>query len=72
MKTFISKLMYFSNEKCKLNVVWNTRKVQSPLPLKDKIDHYTCVIYLKKSPSDQIYNGETVRNAKTRWNEHEP
>ena len=27
MKTFISKLNYFTNEKCKFNVVWNTRKV---------------------------------------------
>ena len=44
-KTFISKLNYFTNEKCKFNVVWNTRKVQSLFPLKDKVDHYSCVIY---------------------------
>ena len=44
VKTFISKLTYFTNEKCKFNVVWNTRKVQSLFPLKDKVDHYSCVI----------------------------
>ena len=27
VKTFISKLIYFTNEKCKFNVVWNTKKV---------------------------------------------
>ena len=32
VKTFISKVNYFTNEKCKFNVVWNTRKVQSLFP----------------------------------------
>ena len=46
VKRFISKLNYFTNEKkCKFNVIWNTRKVQSLFPLKDKVDHYSCVIY---------------------------
>ena len=45
VKRFISKLKYFTNEKCKFNVVWNIRKVQSLFPLKDKVDHYSCVIY---------------------------
>ena len=26
-KTFICKLMYFTNENCKFNVTWNSRKV---------------------------------------------
>ena len=42
MKTFISKLNYFANEKCKFNVVWNTKKVQSLFPLKDKVNHDSC------------------------------
>ena len=69
VKRFISKLNYFTNEKCKFNVVWNTRKVQSPFPLKDKIDHYSCVIYRGDCSCDQNY--VTVCNAKIRWNEHE-
>ena len=44
LKRFISKLNCFTNEKCIFNVVWNTRKVQSLFPLKDKVDHYSCVI----------------------------
>ena len=71
MKTFISKLIYFTIEKCKFNVVWNTRKVPSLFPLKDKIDHYSCVIYWGDCSCDQNYIGETVGNAKIRWNEHE-
>ena len=71
VKRFISKLNYFTNEKCKFNVVWNTRKVQSLFPWKDKVDHYSCVIYWGDCSCDQNYIGETVRNAKIRWNEHE-
>ena len=70
VKRFISKLNYFTNEKCKFNVVWNTRKVQSLFPLKDKVDHYSCVIYRGDCSCDQNYIGETDRNAKIRWNEH--
>ena len=64
MKTFTSKLNYFTNEKCKFNVVWNTRKVESLFPLKDKVDHYSCAIYQGDCSCDQNYIGETVRNAK--------
>ena len=69
-KTFIDKLNCFTKENCKFNVVWNTRKVQSLFPLKDKVNHYSCVIYRVEFFCDQKYIGETVRNAKMRWNEH--
>ena len=65
-----SKLIYFANEKCKFNVAWNTRKVQSPFLLKDKVDHYSCVTYRGDCYCDQDYIGETVLNAKIQWNEH--
>ena len=42
---FINKLVFFTSEKVKFNVVWNTRKIQSLFPLKDKIQHLSCVIY---------------------------
>ena len=71
VKAFVSNLNYFTNEKCKFNVVWNTRKVQSLFPLKDKVNHYSCVIYWGDCSCDQYYIGETVRNVEIRWNEHE-
>ena len=71
MKTANSKLNCFTNEKGKFNVVWNTRKVQSLFALKDKVDHYNCAIYRGDCSGDQNYTGETVRNAKIRWREHE-
>ena len=70
-KRFISKLNYITNEKCKFNVVWNTKKVQSLFPLKDKVDHSSFVIYQGDCYCDLNYIGEKVRNANIRWNEHE-
>ena len=70
-KIFISKLNHFTNGKCKVNIVWNTKKVQSLFPLKDKVDHYSCVIYWGDCSCDQNCIGETVLNAKMRQNEHE-
>ena len=64
VKTFTSKLNYFTNTKCKFNAVWNIRKVQSLFPLKDKVDNYSCVIYREDCSCDQNYIGETVCNAK--------
>ena len=45
--------------------------MQSLFPLKDKVNHYSCVIYQGDCSCDQNYIGETVRNAEIRWNEHE-
>ena len=45
--------------------------MQSLFPLKDKVDHYSCVIYRGDCSCDQSYIGERVRNAKIRWNKHE-
>ena len=44
-KIFFSNLICFTNKNCKFNVVLNTGKVHSLFPLKDKVDHYNCVIY---------------------------
>ena len=68
VKTFISKLNYFTNEKFKFTVVSNIRKVQSLFPL---VDHYSCVIYQGDCSCDQNYIGEAFCNAKIRWNEQE-
>ena len=44
--------------------------MQSLFPLKDNVGYYSCVIY-RGDCSCEIVLGETVRNAKIRWNEHE-
>ena len=63
VKTIVSKLNYFTSEKCKFNVVWNTRKVQSLFPLKDKVNHYSCVIYWGDCSCDQHYVEEEKSNS---------
>ena len=42
---YFIKLVSFTSGKVKFNVVWNTRKIQPLLPLKDKVQHLSCVIY---------------------------
>ena len=69
VKIFISILSHFSDEKCKFNVAWNTRKV--PFPLKDKVDHYSCVIYRRDYSCNKNCIRETLRYVKIRWNKHE-
>ena len=41
----MKKLSYFTNNKCKVNVILNTRKIQSLFLVNDKVTHYSCVIY---------------------------
>ena len=59
---FINKLVSFTNGKVKFNVVWNTRKIQSLFPLKDKVQHLSCVIYKGICSCGETYVGETIRN----------
>ena len=61
---FIKKLVSFTSEKVKLNVVWNTRKIQSLFPLKDKVQHLSCVIYKSICSCGETYVGETIKNCK--------
>ena len=61
----------FTNYRVKFNIVWNTRKIKSLFNNKDKVSHYSCVIYTGICSCGADYIGETVRNAQLRWNEHE-
>ena len=36
---------FLASTKVKFSVVWNTHKIQSLFPLKDKVQHLSCVIY---------------------------
>ena len=73
VKSFINKLGIFTNYRVKLNVVWNTRKIESLFRNKDKLSHlshYSCIIYRGICSRGADYIGETVHNARLRWNEH--
>ena len=56
--------------KVKFNVVWNKCKIQSLLPLKDKVRHLHCVIYKGICSCGEIYVGETTRNCNIRLDGH--
>ena len=71
VKSFINKLEIFTNYSVKFNTVWNTRKIKSLFNYKDKVSHYSCIIYRGICSCGADYIGETVRNARLRWNEHE-
>ena len=53
------------------NIIWNTRKIKSLFNNKDKVQHLSCVIYKVVCSCGADYIGETIRNVKIRWNEHE-
>ena len=44
-KSVIKKLVIFTNNKCKLNIVWNTTNIRSLFQIKDNLKHYSCVVY---------------------------
>ena len=67
---FINKLVSFTSGKVKFNVVWNTRRIQSLFPLKDKVQHLSCIIYKGICSCGETYVGETIRNCKIRCDEH--
>ena len=67
---FMNKLVSFTSWKVKFNVVWNTRKIQSLFPLKDKVQHLSRVIYKGICSCGETYVGEPIRNCRVRWNEH--
>ena len=67
---FFNKLVSFTSGKVKFNVVWNTRKIQSLLSLKNKVQRLSYVIYKGISSCGEMYVGETIRNCKIRWDEH--
>ena len=68
---FISILKAFTNGKVRFHIIWNIRKIQSLFNNKDKAQHLSCAIYKGFCSCGEDFNGETIRNVKIRWNEHE-
>ena len=67
---FIENLILFTGDKYRFNINWSTRKIQSLFPLKDRVQHLSCVIYEGCCSCGKKYVGETERNADERWSEH--
>ena len=62
-KQFLSKFHQFTNQKFQVTIKWITKKVKSLFSLKDKNPYPTCQIYKGTCVCDEIYIGETIRNA---------
>ena len=58
------------NDKYNFRIIWNTRKIKSLFSLKDKNNNPDCVIYKGTCNCGETYIGETDRNVKIRWEEH--
>ena len=67
---FIEKLNYFTENKYKYFIIWQTRKIRSLFPLKDKKLHRSDVIYEGMCECEEFYIGETERNDNIRFKEH--
>ena len=70
-RTFLKNLDNFTRGKYRFKVIWITRNIRSLFPLKDRVEHVSCVIYQGTCSCDENYIGETVRIASTRWLEHD-
>ena len=44
-KNVIKKLVKFTNNKCKLNIVWDNRNIRSFFQIKENVKHCSYVIY---------------------------
>ena len=60
VKSFIHKLEIFTNYSLKFNTVWNTQKIKSLFNYKDKVSHYSCIIYRGICSYRADYIGETA------------
>ena len=70
-KTFIRKLEEFTHGKFMFKIIWNTRTIRSLFPLKDRVEHRSCLIYEGICSCGDKYTGETNRISEIRWKEHE-
>ena len=67
---FFNKLVSFTSGKVMINVVWNTRKIQTLFLLYDNVQHLSCVIYKGICSCGETYVSETTRNCRIKWDGH--
>lgn len=70
-RTFLKKVNSFLGDAYSVFIIWNTCKVRSLFPLKDRNLHPQCVIYEGVCSCGAKYIGETDRCFHIRKNEHE-
>ena len=70
-RTFLKKLKAYTGDSLNVFIIWNTSKIRSLFPLKDKNLHPHCVIYKGKCSCGETYMGETERCSHLRFEEHE-
>jgi hypothetical protein len=70
-RLFLRKLRSFVGDSFNISIIWNTRKIRSLFPLKDKNHHPCCIIYEGLCSCGKKYMGETDRCAHLRTDEHE-
>ena len=68
---FLRKLYSFIGESYKVFIIWNTTKIRSLFPLKDRNLHPNCVIYEGICSCGERYIGETAKCIHLRTTEHE-
>ena len=69
-KHFIKKFEAFTNQRYRIAIKWITRNVKSLFKVKSKNQHPSCVIYRGKCSCGEEYSGETERNVKKCWSQH--
>ena len=71
IKSFINRLEIFTNYRVKFNIVWANQRINSLFNNKDKVSHYSCVIYrgICSCVAGCIEN--TVHSTRLCWYEHE-
>ena len=69
-KPFIRKLDEYTCGKFSFKIIWNTRNIRSLFPLKDRVEHRSCVIYEGTCSCGEAYIGQTDRISDIRWKEH--
>ena len=57
--------------KFSFKVIWSTRNIRSLFPLKDRVQHLSCVIYEGTCSCGEVYIGQTDRITDLRWKEHD-
>ena len=62
-KVFMRKVENFTNDKVKVMITWNTRKIKSLFNNENKVRHHSCVIYCGICSCCTDYNGETIRSS---------
>ena len=60
------KFPKFTNNSFRIAITWKTRNIRFLIPLKDKNDYKSCVIYKQDCSCGSCYIYETKRNAEVR------